>query len=122
MHSKDIVVSDLRIKSIIASVDGDKDGQLDFKEFLKLMELLELQPRDREDELSSMFDFIDVDKSGFITASELNSFMKNEKDPLTSKDIDVIMLEYDLDRDGQLNFDEFKKWMVSVYFLTISEK
>lgn len=48
---------------------------------------------------------MDKNKDGYITKGELKLAKKN----VGMKEIDNVIKKYDLDRDGKLNMEEFKK-------------
>ena len=51
--------------------------------------------------------------SGNITAEELKHILCNLDEPLTQTEVDWIVDEADVDGDGTISFDEFKKMMMS---------
>ena len=58
-------------------IDTDKNGGIDFSEFLNFM-TTERNSRKNSDasEYSEIFDIMDVDKNGFITAEDLKKVHK----------------------------------------------
>jgi Ca2+-binding EF-hand superfamily protein len=48
---------------------------------------------------------MDKNKDGYITKGELKLAKKN----VGMKDIDSVIKQYDIDKDGKLNMDEFRK-------------
>jgi calmodulin len=94
---------------LIKSVDIDQNNEIDFTEFLTLMK--SRISRDPNYELKLAFDMIDTDHSGTVSISELRVLMKRCNQYLSEDEIDAIMAECDLDGNGELDFDEFKKIM-----------
>jgi Ca2+-binding EF-hand superfamily protein len=94
---------------LIKSVDIDQNNEIDFTEFLTLMK--SRISRDPNYELKLAFDMIDTDHSGTVSISELRSLMKKCNQFLSEEEIDAIMQECDINGDGELDFDEFKKLM-----------
>ena len=70
---------------------------------------------DREDSASrAQFEFIDVDKSGFISRAELRKFLVQEvqvSEAQVDEFMDEIMRVGDMDGDQKINFEEFCKIM-----------
>ena len=55
------------------------------------------------------------DKNGdnYISRSELKSAMKKLGEKMTDKDIDDMIKEADLDKDGKVNYEEFIRIMMA---------
>lgn len=102
------------LKDMIASVDLNGDGEIDFDEFLGLMALrrsdIDINP---EESLKYAFDLFDADGSGYIDRNEVRQLMKKLAQTLTNEEIDAIMEEGDADGDGQISFPEFLDLMYS---------
>ena len=58
---------------VMEEIDTDKSGGIDFEEFLNFMTTDRSSSRKNSDatEYSEIFDFIDIDKNGFISAEDL---------------------------------------------------
>ena len=98
------------LQDIINEVDADRDGTINFREFLTMMGL-KMEEANREAELQEAFRLFDKDSNGLISAEELRHVMKNLGENLTDGDIGEMMREADTDGDGQINYDEFVKVM-----------
>lgn len=61
--------------------------------------------------MSEAFAVFDVDKDGFITKGELRQVMNRLGENLTDEQLDAMIREADLDNDGKINAEEFKKLM-----------
>ena len=61
--------------------------------------------------MSEAFAVFDVDKDGFITKGELRQVMNRLGENLTDEQLDAMIREADLDGDGKINAEEFKKLM-----------
>ena len=57
--------------------------------------------------------FDNKDGSGFISASELREVMTGLGEELTEMEVDEMIAEADVDGDGQINYEEFVKMMMS---------
>ena len=88
------------------------NGTIDFPEFLTMM-ARKMKDTDSEEELKEAFKVFDKDGSGFISASELRSVMVNLGERLTDEEVDEMIREADIDGDGQINYEEFVKMMMS---------
>eukprot|EP00899_Mesostigma_viride_P000053 jgi/Mesvir1/10048/Mv24223-RA.1 len=68
---------------------------------------------DSEEELKEAFKVFDKDGNGFISAAELRHVMTNLGEKLTDEEVDEMIREADVDGDGQVNYEEFVKMMMS---------
>lgn len=53
----------------------------------------------------------DRDRNGFITADELRHMMKNLGERMTDDEVETMIEEADINRDGRVNYEEFVKIM-----------
>uniref|UniRef100_A0AC35U5D5 Calmodulin n=1 Tax=Rhabditophanes sp. KR3021 TaxID=114890 RepID=A0AC35U5D5_9BILA len=88
------------------AADKDKDGNIDFTEFLSIAHANPLSLS-----LKAVFDELDVDGDGFITRSELRTAFQKMGHNLTDQDIKQIYKHVDDNQDGKINFEEFCKMM-----------
>ena len=68
---------------------------------------------DSEEEILEAFKVFDKDGNGFISAAELRHIMTNLGEKLTDEEVDEMIREADIDGDGQINYEEFVKMMMS---------
>ncbi|XP_074652146.1 neo-calmodulin-like [Tubulanus polymorphus] len=102
--------TDNELQDMIKHVDNSGYGKIDESTFLKMMETRILNDtQSNEDELREVFSVLDVDGNGFISPSELRNVMTN----LSEDDVTEMIKEADYDEDGQINFEEFMKFMAS---------
>jgi calmodulin len=104
--------SETELEEMIKQVDLDGNGTIDFKEFLGLM-VRKMKDTDTEEELLEAFKVFDRDSNGFITSHELRHVMTNLGQSLSPEEIEEMVREADIDGDGQINYDEFVKMMMS---------
>ncbi|ORX51967.1 EF-hand [Hesseltinella vesiculosa] len=62
-----------------------------------------------EDELRACFQAFDYNHDGMISRSELKQVMRRLGECLSEQDVDDMMLEADTNRDGYIDFEEFKR-------------
>ena len=72
--------------SMIAEVDDDGSGEIEFDEFLKLM-VKKMQENDNEEELLEAFRVFDRDNNQEIDETELRHVMTNLGEKLTEDEI-----------------------------------
>jgi calmodulin len=104
------------ISSLLAhlplQIDADGSGTIDFPEFLTMM-ARKMKDTDSEEEILEAFKVFDKDGNGFISAAELRHIMTNLGEKLTDEEVDEMIREADIDGDGQINYEEFVKMMMS---------
>ncbi|CAK9268471.1 unnamed protein product [Sphagnum jensenii] len=104
--------TEAELQDMINEVDADGSGTIDFPEFLNLM-ARKMKDTDSEEELKEAFRVFDKDQNGFISAAELRHVMTNLGEKLTDDEVDEMIREADVDGDGQINYEEFVKMMMS---------
>ena len=100
------------IKEMIDEVDLDGNGEIDFEEFVTLMNRRSKQT-DIEDEIYNAFKVFDKEGNGLISVTELRHIMMTLGDQLTEEEIDDMLKEADNDGDGYINYEEFIKNMLT---------
>ncbi|XP_010241567.1 PREDICTED: calmodulin-like protein 3 [Nelumbo nucifera] len=127
-----ISTTDAEVKDMIERLDANKDGLIDLDEFCKLYDSVgKPQDRGRKDgeegsteeedggvdqemELKEAFDVFDGNKDGLITVEELSLVLESLglKQGWKSEDCKEMIRSVDMDGDGMVNFEEFKKMMM----------
>merc|ERR1719278_192429 len=80
------LLTDEEAKENIGNADNDNDGQVNYEEFVTMI----------------LFDNLDKDENGFISAAELGHVTS-----LTDAEIDEWIRKADKDSDKQINYEEF---------------
>lgn len=65
-----------------------------------------------EEEILGAFRFIDLDKNNFIGAAELRHLLICMGELITDEEVDEMVKLCDMDGDGQVSFDEFRRMVV----------
>jgi calmodulin len=104
--------SDEDLQEMIEEVDEDKNGTIDFREFLGLM-AKKMKETDTEEELIEAFKVFDRDGNGKISSHELRFVMTSAGEDLSEEDIEEMIHDADTDKDGFIDYEEFVKLMMS---------
>lgn len=104
--------SQTELQEMMLEVDSDGNGEIDFSEFITMMARQAIY-NDSDQELRDAFKVFDIDGNGEISASEIKSIMKSLGQTLDDGEVDLIISEADVNGDGNINYDEFVKIMMS---------
>ena len=105
-------LSEGEIKEVIDEVDEDKNGTIDFQEFLSLM-ARKMKIIDKEDELIDAFKILDLDGSGKISKYELRYIILSTKTGFSGNDVEELLKLADIDEDGNIDLHDFIKILMS---------
>lgn len=103
--------TEAEIRDMIKAADTDGNGQIEFNEFMKMMQE-KMQQVDSDEEIREAFKVFDKNGDGYISAAELRHVMTNLGEKLTDDEVNEMIKEADLDGDGQINFEEFVKMLM----------
>ncbi|KAH8277062.1 hypothetical protein KR026_004581, partial [Drosophila bipectinata] len=102
--------TETELQDMIAEIDNDPNGMMDFNEFCTIM-AKQMRETDTEEEMREAFKIFDRDGDGFISPAELRFVMINLGEKVTDEEIDEMIREADFDGDGMINYEEFV-WMI----------
>lgn len=105
--------SEAQLAAMIRKVDVNGDGQIDFDEFLLMMDGQTGAGKGKTevDELHDAFKVFDKDGNGEITAEELYGIFKSLGQNIDRETIDLMISTVDTNGDGTISFAEFRKMM-----------
>ncbi|CAK9172126.1 unnamed protein product [Ilex paraguariensis] len=98
------------LQRTMTEIDTDGDGFIDLKEFTEFHSAGSDSDGNNK-ELRDAFDLYDKDKNGFISVTELHSVLKSLGEHCSLNDCRKMISSVDVDGDGSVNFEEFKKMM-----------
>ena len=98
-----------QLKDMVRSVDTDKNGTLNFSEFLTLMIREVMKPE--MEKLRGIFRALDKNKDGTITVKEARQGLKESG--YSMKEIDTrlekLFKRADFDKDGKIKFEGYRE-------------
>ncbi|WVY98940.1 hypothetical protein V8G54_031091 [Vigna mungo] len=89
--------------------DSDKDGYLDYGEFVAIS--IHLRKIDHDEHIHKAFQFFDNNKNGYIEIEELHNALADEVETNIDEVINAIMHDVDTDKDGKISYEEFATMM-----------
>lgn len=95
------------LDEIIAEVDVDGSGQIEFEEFATLAArfLVEEDAEAMQQELKEAFRLYDKEGNGYITTDVLREILRELDDKITEEDLSMMIEEIDSDGSGTVDFD-----------------
>ncbi|CAO3680624.1 unnamed protein product [Rhizopus stolonifer] len=109
-------IQDSQIQKMIEENDKNGDQKIDFDEFVSLMTNI-INPSNKRrsmsrhelDEMRLCFEKFDKNKDGKISKQELKDVMIGLGEKLTEEEIEDMMKDADTNKDGHIDFEEFKQ-------------
>ena len=98
----------INFDKIFNLLDSQNNGYIEYGEFLRAA--LDRKSILNEQNLRLAFDFFDKEKKGFFNEEEMKIFFNKNK--LDDKLFHIIFDEFDINKDGKIDFEEFKKVML----------
>merc|ERR1711898_75260 len=98
------------IKKMIAEVDREGRGVIEFNDFMDLM-TTKMAERDPREEILKAFRLFDDDNTGKIGLKNLKRVARELGETMTEEELQEMIDEADRDGDGEINEDEFIRIM-----------
>ncbi|CAI8584844.1 unnamed protein product [Vicia faba] len=102
-------IPDADVQILMEAGDLDKDGYLDYGEFVAIS--IHLRRISHDEHLHRAFQFFDKNESGYIELEELRNALADEIDKNSEEVISAIMHDVDTDKDGKISYKEFAAMM-----------
>ncbi|KAG6690820.1 hypothetical protein I3842_10G031600 [Carya illinoinensis] len=112
LHKLGHQIPDTDVQILMEAGDVDKDGYLDYGEFVAISVHLRKMGNDDE-HLHKAFELFDRNQSGYIEIEELRDSLADEVEPNSEEVINGIMRDVDTDKDGRISYQEFAAMMKS---------
>ncbi|XP_055871348.1 neo-calmodulin-like isoform X1 [Biomphalaria glabrata] len=112
-------VSEEEVETLMKELDKNGNGKIEYREFKAFMQdemrRSEENPEEQEKAIRMAFKVFDQNGDGVIDAAELKTAMKNLGEPLSDKELNDMMKQADIDKDGKINYEEFiRVWSKSM--------
>ena len=110
--------NDQELSSIIAELDVDKEGTIEFPDFLAMM-TKKMKNKDSEHDLREAFQVLDEKGTGFVKTSELTDLLVNVMGE-SEDEVKAMFKEVDANKTGMVNYDDFIRLVLKWYWNIIS--
>ena len=110
MRALGFQVKKAEIRKMIADIDKDASGSIEFDEFVEMM-TGKMGERDSREEIMKVFQLFDDDNTGTISFRNLKRVSNELGENLTDDELQEMIEEADRDGDGLINEDEFYRVM-----------
>ena len=107
-----ISIPDEEIKEIMTEIDLERNGEINYEEFISILNRRE-KDVDTEEELLKAFKVFDKEGNGLININELKHIMLTVGNNLSESEINDMLTEADTDMDGYINYEEFIRSIVA---------
>ena len=119
MSNLGIPMTDEQVKKVIAGVDTDGNGMIEFDEFIGIM-AARMMKEDGEDEINEAFGLFagEADNNaGYVTTENLKKMLQGMgSQKLSDSEVDELIKELGADAEGKVSFEAFKSaecWKVN---------
>ncbi|KAF4356708.1 hypothetical protein CsatB_016383 [Cannabis sativa] len=112
LHKLGHQIPDADVHILMEAGDVDKDGYLDYGEFVAISVHLRKMGSDDE-HLHKAFEFFDKNQTGFIEIDELRHCLADDVEENNEEVVEAIMQDVDTDKDGKISYEEFAAMMKS---------
>ena len=97
-----------KLNKFVTALDMDGNGTIDLAEFQSIVNMIDAKTTVTfEQQLREIFDLYDADGSGNIDQAELAQLMATLGYDLTDQELHAMIAEVDMDRDGDIDYEEF---------------
>ncbi|CAL9190115.1 unnamed protein product [Musa hybrid cultivar] len=98
------------INRLMTEIDKDRNGAIDFEEFLHMM-TAKIGERDSKEELTRAFRILDQDNNGRISDVDIQRVANDLGEKFTLSEIREMIEAADLNGDGEVDAEEFMRIM-----------
>ena len=96
-------MGDADMNSIYQELDADKEGSIEFPEFLGVL-AKKMKSKDSETELREAFNILDEKRTGFVKSSDLSQMLINVMGE-NEKEVKAMLKE--VEKNGEISCEDF---------------
>merc|ERR1711972_1212248 len=94
------------VYNMVADLDSDGSGEIEFGEFLEVM-CAKITDKNTMEEIDRVFKLFDKDRNGTLEADDLSRVCKELGEEMSEEDVREVIQRADLDGDGQVGLQDF---------------
>merc|ERR1711907_347927 len=94
------------VYNMVADLDSDGSGEIEFKEFLDVM-CAKITDKNTMEEIDRVFKLFDKDRNGTLEADDLSRVCKELGEEMSEEDVREVIQRADLDGDGVVGLQDF---------------
>ena len=112
MRSLNMDPTEEELKEMIDEVDLDGNGEIDFEEFVTLMNRRSKET-DTEEVIINAFKVFDIEGNGLLSITDMRHIMINMTENVNEDELDEILINADTDGDGFVKYEEFIRMLLT---------
>lgn len=93
------------VKAMIQVVDKNRNGYVDYDEFIQMMTQTQVKPLNAEEELRKTFNIFDIDGNGYISHDEIKKTMEHLGEKVTDDEVNDMIKAADKNGDGKIDIN-----------------
>merc|ERR1711924_213121 len=110
MRALGFEVKNEELKKMVADIDGDGNGTIEFSEFLQMM-TGKMGEKDTREDIEKGFKLFDDDNTNKISFRNLARVAEELDENIDDEELQDMINQADRDGDGEINIDEFYRIM-----------
>ena len=108
-----IKLNEASMKEMLNSLSSNENGnKISIKDFVAFVNS-RMKNVESEEEILEMFKIFDKKGSGKVSIGDIRSVLEDIEEPVSQQELEDLMFTWDKNKDGYLDFAEFKEMMES---------
>ena len=117
LSQNQITIPESSVRDILGPSNSNNNNEtttdVSLKDFVNIVNS-RMKCVESEEELMEMFKIFDKKGTGKVSSGDIRAVLDDIDEPLSQQEIEELMLNWDKDKDGFLDFSEFKEMMTNV--------
>ena len=117
LSQNQITIPESSVRDILGPSNSNNNNEtttdVSLKDFVNIVNS-RMKCVESEEELMEMFKIFDKKGTGKVSSGDIRAVLDDIDEPLSQQELEELMLNWDKDKDGFLDFSEFKEMMSNV--------
>ena len=117
LSQNQITIPESSVRDILGPSNSNNNNEtttdVSLKDFVNIVNS-RMKCVESEEELMEMFKIFDKKGTGKVSSGDIRSVLDDIDEPISQQELEDLMLNWDKDKDGFLNYFEFKEMMSNV--------